>query len=95
MIDNLSFEKNAVPLTVCKTFKTDDPKRATLLTEKNIHLPTLENGEENVNPYRPPQYLKFINNKSDIDFYIEDLPFFENTEIEGFKKISKESAETL
>ena len=87
-LDNISFVGGNVPATVCMEFKTDDERRGTLLTEKNIHLDTLESGEKNLNPYVPPKYLKFINNEANIDFCIEDLPFFENTEVEGFRKIS-------
>ena len=95
LIDNLSFVGDPVPATVCTNVKSNDPKRGCLLSEKNIHLETLENGEENLNPYYPPKYLKFINNKANIDFYIEDLPFFENTEVEGFKKIKREDSPAL
>ena len=95
LVDNLSFENKAVPLTICRPRKTDDPNCATVLEEKNIHLAVRENGEKNLNPYVPPKYMKLINNEAGLDFFIEDLPFFENTEIEGFKKISVEDALSL
>ena len=95
LIDNLSFIGENVPTTICMDFPTDDPKRGTILTERNIHLDTLESGEKNLNPYQPPKYLKVINNNANIKFYIEDIPFFDTTEVEGFEKISVEDALSL
>ena len=38
---------------------------------------------KNENPIVPPKFMRIINNKSGYEFYLEKLPFFENTEKVG------------
>ena len=47
-------------------------------------------GNENVNPYIPPKFIKVINNeKNGYEITFPDAPFFKDTELSGVKIIKK------
>ena len=75
VIDNLKVEN--LPATVEFLY-------ITIFSENNtINEDTLLDNVENKNPYTPPEYIKVINNGAGLRFVIKDIPFFENTTLEG------------
>ena len=53
--------------------------------EPYIHRSVISDGvTENINPFAPPAFVKVINNAGGHKYYVKNLPFFENTQFEGF-----------
>ncbi len=93
-IDNLELlNPELLPI---RLFLTKKPGMAheTPATEYNIHLPTLSDGRENLNPITPPESFKVINNKKGHPYVIADVPFFENTELVGIEKVESTEVQT-
>lgn len=72
------------------------PPESSMKREPNLHLDTTlnvpvksydgtndEGNMKNENPIVPPKFMRIINNESGYEFYLEKLPFFENTEKVG------------
>ena len=58
-------------------------RREFIEKEPRLHLPTLTNGDENVNAVVPSRYIKVLNNNTNQVYYLIDSPVFETTELEG------------
>ena len=47
----------------------------------DVSKPTLENGEKNLNPYKPTERVIIESNKYGTEFIVNDTPLFKNTEL--------------
>jgi len=84
IIDNLRLIKRDVPINLV-TYESDSMNGHSPLTEPYIHRSVISDGvTENINPFAPPAFVKVINNAGGHKYYVKNLPFFENTQFEGF-----------
>ncbi len=89
IVDNLSFKEGGHTASICMV--TTGSSRSvdgydSVITEPNLHLSTLKDGKtENINPLTPPSYIKVINNKADIKYFIYYAPILRYTEISGIE----------
>ena len=87
VIDNLELlNTHLLPINMFRTVKPAIEHESPA-TEYNIHLPTLSDGSENLNPTIPPESFEVINNKKGHPYVIADVPFFANTKLVGIERI--------
>ena len=85
-VDNLKLVKSHLaPIHIFPTHNGHSPA-----VEKNLHLPSLMDGSENLNPIVPPAYLRVVNNEQGVTYDVADVPFVDGTEIVGIEKASVE-----
>ena len=89
-VENLSFTNGNIPVKVYAPTVRSDPNTGNIYNEPKIDEPVTSKGEENKNPYMPPEFLEVVSNEAGVEFFVEDIPFFKNTRTVGFEKISLE-----
>lgn len=84
LLDGVRLTKRDVPVHLV-TYGASGEDWAMVDLEDNIHKDILSDGvTANKNPIVPPKFIRVINNEGGHKYYVKKLPFFENTEIEGF-----------
>lgn len=84
IIDNLRQSERKVPIHIFM-YEAASEQFQSLASEPLCHKTVISDGEtKNVNPITPPEFIRVINNNDGCKFYMKKLPFFENTEVEGF-----------
>ena len=92
IIDNVKVSKRIKELPLTYEFEMKRSKAGYFyrsVRDENIAVEgaICADGEPNVNPYQPPEFIKVINNEQNgYELLVPDVPFFKDTKIEGAKR---------